>query len=80
MAKDDGRVCCILGVCCRRGSKAQREALADALTDAQVCDTLDARAVATWLLQQFDLAPAGSLDAFKVAIAQSVQKGRARRT
>jgi len=58
---DPGQVCCILGVCCPPGSPAQREALAKALEGVE--------SPADYMLEHFDLAPKGTLDAFKAAIA-----------
>lgn len=70
MADDDGRVNCILAVCCPAGSEAQRLALTDHVVDGTGLDHDTARRVATWMLDSFDLAPHGSLTAFKGAIAK----------
>lgn len=64
--------CCILAVCCPPGSDRQREALAKALEAAE----LDAGAAAThrtyadWIVDRFDLAPKGSLEALKGEVAR----------
>ncbi len=68
-------VCCILAVCCPGGSAKQREALAEALASASVDepDGIGARTTerrhADYVLDHFDLAPKGTLDALKAAIA-----------
>lgn len=64
----NGEVCCILGVCCPARSLEQRAALAHEL--ARAFPTIDAPAVAEWLLTQFDLAPADTLTDFKNAVAR----------
>lgn len=70
----NGHACCILGVCCPPGSAAQRSALADELVKDGIVPSGDAMAVATWVLQQFDLAPAGSLASLKSAVAEMARK------
>lgn len=64
----NGEVCCILGVCCPPRSAEQRAALAHELERA--FPTIDAPAVAAWLLTHFDLAPAETLTGLMTAIAQ----------
>lgn len=67
----NGEVCCILGVCCPPGSQAQAEALAGVFLNEGVCkERAEAIAVAKSVLSHFDLAPAGSLTAFKADIAK----------
>lgn len=67
----NGQVCCILGVCCR-GAK-QEAALAQAMVTEIGCTPEDAAKHARWLMTHFDLAPAGSLEAFKAALAEVVR-------
>ena len=76
----NGKVCCILGVCCPPGSPAQREALAEALGAVQLDaegglgERTSDRAKADWLLDNFDFAPKDSLTEFKSAIAAMSKK------
>jgi len=67
----NGRVCCILGVCCK-GAK-QRDALVNALKQEGGCKDAQASSIADWLLATFDLAPAGSLTSLKAGIAEMVR-------
>jgi hypothetical protein len=60
---------CILAVCCPPASQEQRDALAKFLTREGV-DAAAAETCAKVLLHYFDLAPAGSLQTFKDAIAE----------
>ncbi len=73
----NGEVCCILGVCCPPASAEQRDALATSLktshphlADAHCAD------VAGWVLEHFDLAPAGSLTHLKSAIATMAKQSK----
>ena len=66
----NGNVCCLLGVCCPAGSDEQRTTLAEALFAEVGCSERDARLVASWVLSHFDLAPAGSLAAYRDAIVK----------
>lgn len=66
----NGEANCILAVCCPPGSEAQSKALARELVKDGVCDKEYAPTVAKWLLKHFDLAPAGTLQPFKDAIAK----------
>lgn len=59
---DDGQVCCILGVCC--DAALSRDALVTQLTKVG-SDHEYAEKCADYLLATFDLAPHGSLVAFK---------------
>lgn len=59
---------CILAVCCPPASTTQQTALAMFLSSHGV-DTAASAACASVILKHFDLAPAGSLQAFKDAIA-----------
>ena len=73
----NGEVCCILGICCPPGSDAQRAALEKELLADDVCENAaHARKVATFVLKHFDLAPAGSLKAFKDSIAKMARRER----
>lgn len=69
----NGAVCCILGVCCPPESPSQRVALAQELehdtgVPMEYCET-----VAAQILKDYDLAPKGTLQAFKDAIAKMVR-------
>lgn len=72
---DNGKVCCALGVCCPSGSPEQRQALAGWFEDHAELDAPSARRAADEVLAAFDLAPHGSLKAFKSAIATMAKKG-----
>lgn len=73
---DDGQVCCILAVCCPPGGAKQREALAAALESAPldapggIGERTIARTHADYLIDNFDLAPKGSLELLKSALAR----------
>jgi hypothetical protein len=71
---DNGRVCCILCVCCGCGSPEQRAALAGWFEDRAGLDAASAKRAADELIGNFDLAPHGSLKAFKSAIASMARK------
>jgi len=74
---EDTRANCILEICCAPGSIEQKKALADELLEAGALE-LEAGALprerasnlAVWILERYDLAPKGSLSAFKKAIAR----------
>ncbi len=67
----DPVVCCILGVCCPPGSEKQREALASALQLSESASVVaEARTYADYILDNFDLAPKGSLVELIAAIAK----------
>jgi hypothetical protein len=66
---DNGKVCCILGVCCPPGSPAQLKALTDWFSSHAGLDAEAAKRAATEVLAAFDLAPHGSLHALKAEIA-----------
>lgn len=60
---------CLLEVCCEPA--AARASFAGAMMADGVCtDRAEADAVAQWVYRHFDLAPAGTLRAFKAAIAK----------
>lgn len=69
----NGHVCCILGVCCPPGSAAQKKALIDEMKQASVTD---AESAADFVLFNFDLAPAGSLNQFKLDVARIVRESK----
>lgn len=59
----NGEVCCILGLCCPPA--AARTALVKELVKASGAETAYAEKCADYVLEHFDLAPHGSLQAFK---------------
>ena len=65
--------CCILGLCCNRLSDEQVSNLGQALKASGALTDEQATSVAQWVLTNFDLAPAGSLTAFKSEIAVLVK-------
>jgi len=76
----NGHVCCILGVCCPPGSSRQREALATELAKVSgqhqeaVTTPSHVRACADYILDNFDLAPKGSLEQFKLDISTMARR------
>ena len=74
MSDNDGKICCVLCVCCGCGSEEQRAALTGWLEDHGELDTPSAKRVADELLAAFDFAPHGTLKAFKGAIAAMARK------
>ena len=64
----DGRLNCLLEVCCR--SAEAEQALADQIAEDLACDPAEAKKHAAWIREHFDLAPKGTLTAFKNAIAK----------
>lgn len=76
MALDDGNANCILAVCCPPGSPGQRQTLAlEVEQGVYGIGKPQALAVADWILETFDLAPHGSLTAFKSEVAR-LARGR----
>lgn len=67
----NGQVCCILGVCCRRAE--QEAAIAQAMVTEIGCSPEDASKHAHWLMANFDLAPAGSLESLKSALVTVIR-------
>ncbi len=65
--------CCILGICCPPQSAQQASALSLAIKRNCGCTDVDALAVATWVTTTFDLAPAGTLHALKMAVKDLVE-------
>ena len=70
MSNGDPILNCVLEVCCDASSEAQYEALAQMLTHDLGPAPHKPEAVATWVLQHFDLAPKGSLSALKREVAR----------
>lgn len=77
MSLSDREKNCLYEVCCEPepaasvASPAARASLAAALMTDGVCsDRGEADAVAAWVYKHFDLAPRGSLRAFKAEIAR----------
>lgn len=66
-------VCCALGICCPPLSAGQKKALKKKLEDDGFDSAASERA-AEWILNNFDLAPKGSLQSFKDTIADLVRK------
>ena len=75
----NGHVNCILAVCCPPDSDGQRRALAEeieAAFPAQLGGSGEfPLELASWVLKNFDLAPKGSLQAFKDEIARLAREG-----
>ena len=58
----NGEVCCILGVCCPPNSNRQSSALAGEMVKDGVCgEVKEAKAIAEWLFEHFDLGPKGTV-------------------
>lgn len=73
----NGEVCCILGVCCPSGSESQVTAMVNEFAhDHPEVDRDQVQAVARWVLKNFDLAPAGSLNVFKTKLAEHIKKAQ----
>jgi hypothetical protein len=68
----NGTACCLLGVCCPPNSEAQRAALAKKIGQ-DFSGGAEARKYADWIIDNFDLAPKGTLDALKASIADMVR-------
>lgn len=62
-----GQACCILEICC--GGEEQIAALAQKIYEDTKTPLPKARELAAWIVEHYDLAPAGSLRAFKRQIA-----------
>lgn len=78
----NGQRNCILWICCPPGSEQAVEALAKEIREALgwSADSAgdhagSARSVASWVLENFDLAPKGSLQAFKDAVRDHAREG-----
>ena len=72
----NGEVCCILAVCCPANSEKQRKALANEMAKALNGNPEDTQPAADWILENFDLAPAGSLTNLKTAVADLARNMR----
>lgn len=69
----EGSECCILEICC--GGSRQIEELAKKLNDrVDGINLREATRVAEYIIQMYDLAPAGTLRPFKRAIAEMARK------
>ncbi len=76
----DDHVCCILGVCCPPLAVSRRRALAHELVADGVCASeRDAMKVATWTLNHFDVAPAGTLTPLIAAVAGMATKAASKK-
>lgn len=65
---------CLLEVCC--GAKAAEKLFARQMVEQNICDMDVATRCAAWVYEYFDLAPAGSLTAFKAEIARLARDTR----
>lgn len=65
----NGEANCILAVCCPPESERRVDLLAAEMTRYAHLDKADAKRCAAWMLKAYDLAPPGSLQVFKDAIA-----------
>ena len=72
----NGKVCCILGVCCPPGSQEQQDALAAELVKDTGCTENAAKKTAEWILKHFDLAPKHSLEVLKSEVARLAREQR----
>lgn len=72
----NGHANCIYEVCCPPKSAQQKQALAEEMTKALGGTAEDHLLAAAWVVENFDLAPAGSLRAFKTAIARLAREPR----
>lgn len=70
----NGEVCCILGVCCPPQSAKQVNALAKEMMKDVGCSEAVAIQAATWVVKNFDLAPAGSLDVLRSTFVHHARK------
>ncbi len=70
---DDPVLNCLLAVCC--SPEAQRATFAKVLVAQGVCVEPEAMKVAAWVLEHFDLAPAGTLGAFTATVSR-LARGR----
>lgn len=81
----NGQANCILGVCCPPGSETQAKALAAEMEAGGMMQALPEEqrrvgllSVARWVLKNFDLAPPGSLQAFKDEVARLARENGVR--
>jgi hypothetical protein len=66
----NGRLNCLLEICCSAGSEEALNALTDQVIEDVGLDRGDALKVAQWIKLNFDLAPKGSLGVFKAEVAR----------
>lgn len=78
----NGHANCILAVCCPPGSDGQIQALADEMGASGMFQSMPEeqrrvalRSVAAWVLKNYDLAPPGSLQAFKESVRDLAREG-----
>jgi len=64
--------CCAMGICCPALSAKQRLALAKIIEDGAGKEQVSCEEAARVVLEKFDLAPVGSLQAFKDLIVVAV--------
>lgn len=72
MPEIEGAACCILEICC--GGTEQIEALAAKIEAELPANKHLATQFAQWIVMHYDLAPAGTLRAFKKVIAELARK------
>lgn len=65
----NGHACCILSVCCDRKSQKRIDALADEMVKGGLAEKVNAQRISAWIVETFDLLPAGSIDLTGVAHA-----------
>jgi len=66
----NGHANCIYEICCPPKSAQQKRALAEEMAKALGGTAEDHYNAAAWVVENFDLAPPGSLRAFKAEIAR----------
>jgi hypothetical protein len=72
----NGHANCILAVCCPPDSDGQRKALAEEMASSLSTASGETyEDIARWILDNFDLAPKGSLQTFKDEIARLAREG-----
>lgn len=72
--------CCALAICCPALSVKQIDILARVMCEDTGLDAAHCRQTADWLLRKYDLAPQGTLQAFKNAISGHAQAHHKRGT
>jgi hypothetical protein len=70
MSNGDQQMNCVLEVCCGPHTQEQYEALEAMIEHDLGKGPHKADVIAEWVLKTFDLAPAGSLSAFKAEVAR----------
>lgn len=66
----NGHANCALAVCCPPKSRQQKRALAATMAESMGGNPDDYQQYADWVVENFDLAPSGSLQEFKNIIAR----------